>query len=87
MTEFTFTFEYVPFDMDDMPETGDCTVHVTYEEGDDNDMIHEGFWFHFTVGEVDCTMLLSDVDRKYISDRIRLEHKQNNRILKAYYGD
>lgn len=87
MSESTFEFEYVPFDMDNMPETGDCTVHVTYEEGDDHDMIREGFWFTFTVGNTDCTELLSKTDRKYLLKRIPLEYQHNQQILEDYYAD
>ena len=87
MSEFTFDFEYVPFDMDDMPETGDCMVHVTYQERDEHDMIAEGFWFSFTVGDVDCTHLLSKTDYKYLLERIPVEHRHNLQILEDYYVD
>jgi len=87
MNKYEFTFEYVPFDMDDMPETGDCNVHVTYEECDDADMISEGFWFSFMVGDVDCTDRLSKVDREYITKRVPIEHRHNQRILEVYYAD
>ena len=84
---YEFDFEYVPIDMDDMPEFGDCVVHVSYEEGDDHDMIGEGFWFTFTVGNTDCTDLLSKSDRKYLLKRIPLEHERNINLLEDCYAD
>ena len=88
MRDYVFTFEYIPFDTDDMPAEGESyLVEVDWTFGCDIDMIRESFDFTFKIDGVDYTHALSKRDANYIRQATPLEHKKNMLELETFYAD